>query len=417
MLDRFRVYAAGKRKSACESVGWSYWPGVIWPSPGGLGKGLGAGNLLVEMPKADRIVSIVDGSRLRAVIGKMSAEVFFLRTKYPPKENSVITLKQFGVEDTSAARLQASPEGIAEFTAAKFGLSVHWGLYSINGRGEWVYYMERIPLDQYRQRAKVFNPTRFNAEEWADLMLESGQKFLTITTKHHDGFCLWDTDLTDWKITNTPFKRDVIAELASALRDRGLNLHFYYSLLDWTHPAYKNDWPAYVAYYQGQLRELMTRYGEIGGVLFDGYWPRMQFEKDELNYFPFGGKWDLASTYDLIHALQPKAVITNNTHVLPLKGEDYQVWELDMPGENTVGFNTSEIGDKPRAVWWNLNRGWAYAPRTHDVKSAETILQNYLKARSCQAVFSLNVGPRPYGDIHPHEALVLRQIGETLRRY
>ena len=126
----------------------------------------------------------------------------------------MITRKQFNVEDTSSARLQASPEGVSEFAAARFGLSMHWGLYSINGRGEWVYYVERVPLEQYRQRAKVFNPTRFDAQEWADLMLESGQSSSTITSKHHDGFCLWDTDLTDWKITHTPFKRDVIAELA-----------------------------------------------------------------------------------------------------------------------------------------------------------------------------------------------------------
>ncbi len=329
----------------------------------------------------------------------------------------MIVAKQYTVEDTSSVRLQASPEGLAEFAAARFGLAMHWGLYSIHGRGEWVYFNERIPLDQYRQRAKVFNPTRFNAEEWADLMLESGQKFLTITTKHHDGFCLWDTDLTDWKITNTPFKRDIIAELAAALRERGLKLHLYYSLLDWIHPAYRNDWPAYVAYYQGQLHELLTRYGEIGGVMFDGYWPRQEFEGDELKYFPFGGKWDLAGTYDLIHTLQPKAVVANNSHVPPLKGEDYQVWESDMPGENTFVFNTNQIGDKPRAVWWNLNGGWAYAPSSHQVKSAQTVLQTYLKARSRQAVFSLNVGPRPYGDIHPHEALVLRQIGEIMRRY
>ncbi len=312
---------------------------------------------------------------------------------------------------------------------ARFGLSVHWGLYALNGRGEWVLHVENIPHDVYRRRMQSFNPTRFNAEEWADLMLESGQKFLLITTKHHDGFCMWDTALTDFRVTNTPFRRDVIGELAPALRDRGLGLHFYYSLMDWTHPAYRNDWPAYVAYYQGHLRELLTRYGPIAGVIFDGYWPRGDFndEKHRNGYFLPADSWarskyydrrypwDLAGTYDLIHTLQPDAVITNNGHVLPTKGEDYQVWELDMPGENTVGFNTTEIGDRPRAVWWNLNTGWAYAPRTHAVKSPGTILASMAKAHSRGAVFFLNVGPRPFGDIHPHEALVLREIGQHLR--
>ena len=330
------------------------------------------------------------------------------------------------VEDTSAAKLRASDAGVRRFVESRFGLSVHWGLYSINGRGEWVLHLERIPHETYRGRMKEFNPTRFNAEEWADLMLESGQKFLLITTKHHDGFCLWDSSLTDFKVTNTPFKRDVIGELAPALRDRGLGLHFYYSLMDWTHPAYRSDWPAYVAYYQGQLRELLTRYGPVAGVLFDGYWPRGDFKPENGHFLP-ADSWtrgrgydrkltfDLAGTYDLIHALQPDAVVTNNGHVLPTKGEDYQVWELDMPGENSIGFNTTQVGALPTAAWWNLNAGWAYAPRTHAVKDPAEIAGLVRRARDRGCAFLLNVGPRPWGDIHPEEQLALRKIGQVLR--
>jgi len=315
----------------------------------------------------------------------------------------------------SGCRLQATPEGVRAFIEAGYGLSMHWGLYSIDGRGECVYRDERLPFDVYRQRLEAFNPTRFNAEEWADLMLESGQKFLLITSKHHDGFCLWDTALTDWKITNTPFRRDALAELAPALRERGLKLHFYYSLIDWTHPAYREDWSAYLAYYQGQIRELCTRFGEIGGILFDGYWPRAGVEGERWAYLPVRGPWDLATTYDLIHSLQPNAVVVNNTHILPLPGEDYQVWELDLPGGNTAGFNTTELGDRPKAVWWNLNSGWAYAPRAHCVKSADAVLATMDRVRAAEAVFLLNVGPRPYGDIHPEEQQVLREMGARLR--
>jgi alpha-L-fucosidase len=328
----------------------------------------------------------------------------------------VIRHEDYRVEDTSRAHLQASPEGVRSFLEARHGLSMHWGLYALNGRGEWVMHAERIPFATYRERMSSFNPTRFCAEEWADLMLEGGLKFLLITAKHHDGFCLWDSALTDFKVTNTPLGRDVLAELAPALRERGLKLHLYYSLLDWTRPSYRDDWPAYVAYYQGHLRELLTNYGELGGILFDGYWPRFRFDAATAHFAP-GGPWDLAGTYDLIHQLQPGAVITNNTHVLPLKGEDYQVWELDMPGENTAGFNTTDVGDLPKAVWWNLNAGWAYAPRTHDVKSTDTILRALRKANARGAVFMLNVGPRPYGDIHPDEQRVLREVGQTLRTY
>jgi alpha-L-fucosidase len=324
--------------------------------------------------------------------------------------------KDYAVEDTSRCKLQATPEGVRVFAEARYGLSAHWGLYSLMGRGEWVYWQERIPFEVYRQRMGEFNPTRFGAEEWADVMLESGQRFLVITSKHHDGFCLWDTGLTDFKVTNTPFKRDILAELAAALRDRGLKLHFYYSLLDWTHPAYRTDWPAYVEYYQEQVRELLTTYGEIGGIVFDGYWPRVAFEGDEIDYFAPRGEWDLASTYEMIHALQPHAVVANNTHVLPLKGEDYQVWELDLPGENTAGFNTTEVGDRAKATWWNLNSGWSYAPRAHAVKSAGAIVETMQRAHERGAVFMLNVGPRPFGDIHPEEQQALRQIGQRLRQ-
>jgi alpha-L-fucosidase len=323
-------------------------------------------------------------------------------------------ISQFTVEDTSSCRLQASAKSLQDFVRARYGLSVHWGLYSLNGRGEWVMHTERIPYAIYRERMQQYNPIRFNAQEWADMMLESGQKFLIITAKHHDGFCLWDTQLTDFKVTNTPFKRDILVELAQALKERNLDLHFYYSLLDWTHPAYRKDWPAYVAYYQAQLRELLTGYGKLGGVIFDGYWPRTQFEGEDAHFTP-GGLWDLAGAYSLIHQLQPEAVVANNTHVLPLPGEDYQVWELDMPGENTIGFNTTQVGERPSAAWWNLNSGWAYAPRSQAVKSPELILQTLLKAWNKEAVFFLNIGPRPYGDIHPEEQHVLREVGQSLR--
>lgn len=326
-------------------------------------------------------------------------------------------VNDYQVEDTTRVKLHASKEGVQRFTQAAYGLSVHWGLYTLSTSGtEWTYYEDRIPFEIYEERMARFNPVRFNADEWADLMLEAGQKFLVITTKHHEGFCLWDTALTNFKITNTPFGRDVLAELAQALDTRNLGLHFYYSLLDWTHPAYRHDWSAYVAFYQGQIRELCTQYGPIGGFVFDGYWPRAKFETaDKIEYFSPRGKWDLAGTYDLIHELQPNAVVANNHHILPLPGEDYQPWELDLPGENTIGFNTTEIGDKPTVCWWNLNTGWGYHPWNHNLKTAESIYQIYRRARAQDAVFFLNVGPRPFGDIHPEEQRVLREIGQLVR--
>jgi alpha-L-fucosidase len=325
----------------------------------------------------------------------------------------------FAVEDTSRARLQASRKGVQRFRNARFGMSVHWGLYALSTSGsEWIYYQDRIPFETYRERMNRFNPTRFNAEEWADLMVEAGQKFLLITSKHHDGFCLWDAEQTDFTVTRTAFRRDVLAELAKALAERGIALHFYYSLVDWTHPAYKTDWAGYVAYYQGQIRELCTRFGEIGGILFDGYWPANNWIRGDTRaeeFFEPRGPWDLAGTYDLIHRLQPNAVITNNTHVLPQPGEDYQIWELDLPGENKIGFNCTEVGDKPTACWWNVNC-WSYQPWNHAVRSADELLATYRAVQAKDAVFFLNVGPRPFGDIHPEEQQVLRQMGQTIRK-
>jgi alpha-L-fucosidase len=314
------------------------------------------------------------------------------------------------IEKTDHARLQASPEGVRQFSTMTFGLSIHWGLYALLGRGEWVMHQEHIPTAEYEKLAGQFNPTGFDAQAWIDLAAEAGAQAFLITTKHHDGFCMYDTALTDYKVTRTPFGRDPIGELAEACHRRGVRLHFYYSLLDWHHPDYRANWTGYVEYYQGQLRELCTKYGELGGVLFDGYWPRFDFTPDT-EYFKPGGAWDLAGTYDLIHSLQPGAMVVNNHHVLPLKGEDYQVWELDLPGENTAGFNTTEIGSLPRATWFNVNEGWSYFKKDRRaVKPADQLIKYLADSSTRSAVCWLNVGPTPEGTILGEEAAALRPI-------
>lgn len=322
---------------------------------------------------------------------------------------------EYEVEDTSAVELQASEEGLRRYVGSRFGMSVHWGLYTLSvSGGEWIYLTDLIPYETYKKRMERFNPVRFSADEWCDLMLEAGMKFLLITSKHHDGFCLWDTEETDFKVTNTAFRRDILAELSEALRARGLGLHFYYSLPDWTHPAYRTNWPEYVEFYQRQVRELCTNFGEIGGMLFDGYCPSFEWEGDEEEYFKPRGEFDLAGTYDMVHTLQPDAVITNNTAILPLKGEDYQVWEDDVPGENNLGHGIPETRDRPTACWWNLNSGWSYQPWNHRVKSVHEIMETYHKVRAKNAVLMLNVGPRSFGDIHPEEQQVIREVGRKI---
>jgi alpha-L-fucosidase len=313
-------------------------------------------------------------------------------------------------EDTSSARLQASEEGVRRFRDASFGVSVHWGIYALPGRGEWVMHQERIPVSEYEKLARRFNPVRFDAEEWIGLVKESGAHFFMITAKHHDGFCMYDSALTDYRVTRSPFGRDPVAELAEACHRRGIGLHFYYSLLDWHHPAYRKDWTAYRRYYQGQVKELCSRYGKIAGMLFDGYWPKFEFPP-EREYFLPGGLWDLAGTYDLIHSLQPDAVIVNNHHLPPGKGEDYQIWELDFPGENTLGFNTTEIGDKALAVWFNVNSGWAFHPAESKVKPPAELIRLVTESRKRKATCILNAGPSPEGEIVGEEKEALRGLG------
>ncbi|MBM3262555.1 MAG: alpha-L-fucosidase [candidate division Zixibacteria bacterium] len=264
-------------------------------------------------------------------------------------------------EDTSSARLQANPEAVRRYRDQRVGLFVHWGVYALIGHGEWVMHTENIPVHEYEKLPPRFDPALFDADTWAGLMADSGQKYMVITSKHHDGFCMFDSALTDYKITRTPFGRDPVRELADVFARRGLTLGFYYSLLDWHHPAYRSDWPAYVAYYQGQVLELCTKYGEIGLIWFDGYWPD---HNPPGPHFVEGGLWELAGTYDLIHELQPGALIGNNHHVSPLSGEDFQMFEQDLPGENTVGFNTGKMGRLPLESCLTINDNWGYNPTT-----------------------------------------------------
>ncbi|MBI4553349.1 MAG: alpha-L-fucosidase [Candidatus Latescibacteria bacterium] len=318
------------------------------------------------------------------------------------------------IEDMSRVRLRAAPDAVRRFQEMRFGLFVHWGVYALIGHGEWVMHTEQIPIPEYEKLPPQFNPVNFNADAWADLMVESGQRYIVITSKHHDGFCMFDSALTAYKVTNTPFGRDPVAALAAACRQRGLVLGFYYSLLDWHHPAYRAGWPAYVAYYQGQVRELCTQYGEIGMIWFDGYWPA---HEPPAPHFLEGGAWDLAGTYDLIHTLQPQALIGNNHHVTPLPGEDFQMFEQDLPGENTAGFNAPSIGDRVLESCLTINKNWGYNPNDHEHKSVPDLIRFLSQCVERDSNLLLNVGPTPLGEIQPEHVERLRGLGAWLKEH
>tara|TARA_B100001146_G_scaffold29864_4_gene23344 strand:+ start:545 stop:1879 length:1335 start_codon:yes stop_codon:yes gene_type:complete len=315
------------------------------------------------------------------------------------------------------------------FQDSKFGLFIHWGIYSVLGAGEWVMeergpasYTGRpgIPASQYDRLAAQFNPTQFDAREWVALAKASGMKYITITSKHHDGFAMYDSSLTDWNIVDrTPYGRDVLAELAEACREEGLKLFFYYSQLDWRHEDYfprgrtgrqagrpeNGNWDNYIDFMNGQLRELLTNYGEIGGIWFDGMWDK------------WDAPWRLDETYRLIHQLQPQTLIGSNHHLAPLPGEDFQSFEHDLPGANTTGYNTTEIGTLPFETAETINQSWGFNLTDHDYKSTDDLIRYLVNAAGRNANFLLNVGPMPNGKIQGEFEERLHGIGHWLDEY
>ena len=173
-----------------------------------------------------------------------------------------------------------SEKGLQRFYDDRFGMFIHWGLYSIIAHGEWVMHRESIPVAEYEKLVTRFNPVNFNAEEWVTIAADAGQKYMVITSRHHDGFSMYNTSLSEYKVTNTPFRRDPLDELANAVARRSdMRLGFYSSLLDWHHPAYRFReesglaWSDYIAFLHGQVRELCTNFGSIACIWFDGDWP------------------------------------------------------------------------------------------------------------------------------------------------
>lgn len=316
--------------------------------------------------------------------------------------------------------LQVSQKGLGWYQDARFGMFIHWGLYSILAREEWIMHTQRIPVQEYEKLVGQFNPVKFNADEWVSIAADAGQKYMVITSRHHDGFSMYDTALSDYKVTNTPFKRDPIRELADACARRGdVKLGFYSSLLDWHHPAYRFReesglaWSDYLDFLHGQVRELCTNYGELACIWFDGDWPHHKITEENA-YFAAGGSFEYEKLYDMIHTLQPDAAVLNNRHEEPLPGEDFQGFEQDLPGANSAGFNTTAVYDLPREVCMTLNDHWGYSKDDHNHKSVRNLVHLLARSASGNATYLLNVGPTPEGEILPVHAERLRGVGEWL---
>jgi alpha-L-fucosidase len=315
---------------------------------------------------------------------------------------------------------QASTQGAQWYEDARFGMFIHWGLYSILARGEWVMHNEKIPVAEYEKLPPQFNPVKFDADEWVSIAADAGQKYIVITSRHHDGFSMYDTALSDYKVTNTPFKRDPLRELADACARRSdVKLGFYSSLLDWHHPAYRfrkesgKTWADYIAFLHGQVRELCTNFGPIACIWFDGDWPAQLLSEDNA-YFAAGGSFEYDKLYDMIHTLQPDAMVINNRHAEPLPGEDIQGFEQDLPGQNSAGFNAERIFDLPLETCMTINDHWGVYAGDENHKSTRHLIHTLVRAASAGSNFLLNVGPTALGEILPAHVQRLREMGAWL---
>jgi len=306
-----------------------------------------------------------------------------------------------GTEDPSWQH--APPEAIEAWRQLKFGLFIHWGPVSLKGTEiGWSRGGERrgrggrgsIPVEVYDNLYKEFNPTKFDAAEWVEIAKAAGMRYMVFTTKHHDGFSMFDSKLTDYKITSpeSPYGKDVVKQLADACHAGGIKWGIYYSPVDWYHPDYRNGerHRQYIEYLHGQVRELLTNYGEVSMIFFDG----------------LGGSaadWNSEPLIKMCRALQPDVVI-NNRAGLPC--------DNDTPEQRVGRMQT----DRPWETCMTICRQWAYKPNDR-MKSLTECLHILVRVVGGDGNLLFNVGPMPDGRIEPRQVERLKEMGQWLAKY
>jgi len=284
---------------------------------------------------------------------------------------------------------------------AKFGMFIHWGVYSVPGRGEWVMFQERIPKGEYRKFADKFNPERYNPEEWVKLAKRAGMKYMVLTTRHHDGFSLFDSKVSDFTAPKSSAMRDFVKEYVDACRKYNMRVGFYFSLLDWRYDAYflgpKKDpegWNKLVNYMHAQVEELMTNYGKIDILWYDGGWPYTaeDWRSQELNA--------------MVRRLQPDIII-NNRSQLP---EDFDTPEQYVPGH----FPNPNMPERDWESCMTLNDHWGYCKGDNNWKPPQLVIWNLARCASGGGNYLLNVGPKPDGTIPEESIKILEQVGEWM---
>ena len=316
-----------------------------------------------------------------------------------------------------------------EFRDDKFGLFIHWGPFSIPGDGEWVMNNKNIKVKNYKRLMDFFNPIEFDAAAWVSMAKNAGMKYITLITRHHDGFSMWDTKFSEYNIMHSPYKKDIVKMMADECHKQGIQLFLYYSLLDWGREDYphetgktgqgtgrkgKGNYAAYLQFMKNQLTELLTNYGKIGGIWFDGHWDQTQPEGATDRTSRIDWKYD--EIYGLIHRLQPQALIGNNHHMTPFVGEDFQMFEKDLPGENKSGLSFQEASEKlPVETCETMNNSWGFNITDTSYKSVKQLIHYLVKGAGRDVNFLLNVGPMPNGKIQPEFTDTLKAIGTWLQ--
>lgn len=333
----------------------------------------------------------------------------------------------FLISATSCEKKEVKePDRMDWWREARFGLFIHWGLYSIpagewKGRtdhAEWIRESAQIPLEQYDEFVSQFNPVNFNADEWVAMAKNAGMKYIVITSKHHDGFCLFDSKETDFDVMSTPFKRDILRELSDACAKQGITLCFYHSIMDWHHPDYlpRRNWetsrPAeganmdsYVSHMKKQLKELLTNYGKIGVIWFDGEW--------EDTWTHDRGK-DL---YNYLRELSPDLIINNRVD----KGRSGMAG-LTKDSTYYGDFGTPEqeipLTGLPGVDWescMTVNDHWGYNKNDQNWKSSEDLVHKLIDIASKGGNFLLNVGPTSEGVIPQASVDRLKDMGDWMK--
>ena len=325
----------------------------------------------------------------------------------------------------------ANLEARQQFENARFGLFIHWGVFSILGDAEWVMQNENIKVKDYTRLMDFFNPTEFNAHDWVAMAKNAGMKYITLITRHHDGFSKWDTKYSDFNIMNTPYHKDVVKMIVDECHKQDMKIFLYYSILDWRRDDYSywtgrtgqgtgrtvhGDWNDYIKFMENQLTELLTNYGKIDGIWFDGYWDQTAPEgaQDRTPRID----WHLPEIYALIHKLQPACLIGNNHHLSPLPGEDFQMFEKDLPGQNKSGLSFQKPSDQlPLETCETMNNSWGFNIKDDNYKPVNTLIHYLVNAAGRNANFLLNVGPQPNGIIQEEFRDTLKQIGKWMNKF